>query len=104
LFCLMIRRPPRSTLFPYTTLFRSYYSGGALANFLAPGAKIEPVSGWKLDSIGEVFVDSTKNTTAASIRLFVSTPGVSRLSQRIYVKIQPERGSYLVKEISAMPN
>src|SRR2546422_7734673 len=23
----MIRRPPRSTLFPYTTLFRSRYSG-----------------------------------------------------------------------------
>src|SRR5256885_12314041 len=23
----MIRRPPRSTLFPYTTLFRSYLSG-----------------------------------------------------------------------------
>src|SRR2546425_738030 len=25
-FFLMIRRPPRSTLFPYTTLFRSYSS------------------------------------------------------------------------------
>src|SRR2546430_12917620 len=25
LFFLMIRRPPRSTLFPYTTLFRSHY-------------------------------------------------------------------------------
>src|SRR2546426_12090278 len=25
----MIRRPPRSTLFPYTTLFRSVYSGSA---------------------------------------------------------------------------
>src|SRR6266540_5877541 len=24
-FFLMIRRPPRSTLFPYTTLFRSYW-------------------------------------------------------------------------------
>src|SRR3712207_7802717 len=24
----MIRRPPRSTLFPYTTLFRSRYPGG----------------------------------------------------------------------------
>src|SRR5699024_12727465 len=24
-FFLMIRRPPRSTLFPYTTLFRSFY-------------------------------------------------------------------------------
>src|SRR2546426_4562901 len=26
-FFLMIRRPPRSTLFPYTTLFRSVFSG-----------------------------------------------------------------------------
>src|SRR5256885_4070327 len=26
-FFLMIRRPPRSTLFPYTTLFRSYKDG-----------------------------------------------------------------------------
>src|SRR3989442_12553272 len=28
-FFLMIRRPPRSTLFPYTTLFRSPGGGGA---------------------------------------------------------------------------
>src|SRR5215217_8527090 len=27
-FFLMIRRPPRSTLFPYTTLFRSARRGG----------------------------------------------------------------------------
>src|SRR2546427_3263055 len=27
-FFLMIRRPPRSTLFPYTTLFRSHLSSG----------------------------------------------------------------------------
>src|SRR5437660_10995514 len=26
-FLLLIRRPPRSTLFPYTTLFRSYPGG-----------------------------------------------------------------------------
>src|SRR6202522_2046105 len=31
LFFLMIRRPPRSTLFPYTTLFRSRNDGHALA-------------------------------------------------------------------------
>src|SRR2546430_7352101 len=29
-FFLMIRRPPRSTLFPYTTLFRSVRPGGML--------------------------------------------------------------------------
>src|SRR5258707_8482116 len=30
-FFLMIRRPPRSTLFPYTTLFRSLARGGRTA-------------------------------------------------------------------------
>src|SRR2546425_1608422 len=29
-FFLMIRRPPRSTLFPYTTLFRSRSSGASI--------------------------------------------------------------------------
>src|SRR5438132_14020523 len=31
LFFLMIRRPPRSTLFPYTTLFRSDHEAGRVA-------------------------------------------------------------------------
>src|SRR3712207_8744669 len=33
----MIRRPPRSTLFPYTTLFRSQ---GDVAELLAPGGPV----------------------------------------------------------------
>src|SRR5258708_15350249 len=37
----MIRRPPRSTLFPYTTLFRSFWmtsdAGYAADEFAAPG-------------------------------------------------------------------
>src|SRR5947208_8468168 len=32
-FFLMVRRPPRSTLFPYTTLFRSEGPGGSGGNF-----------------------------------------------------------------------
>src|SRR5690606_41242713 len=31
-FFLMIRRPPRSTLFPYTTLFRSVNAGAIVVN------------------------------------------------------------------------
>src|SRR3712207_7742955 len=44
-FFLMIRRPPRSTLFPYTTLFRSLRPGprppprGALAVGHVPGRR-----------------------------------------------------------------
>src|SRR2546430_5024080 len=38
----MIRRPPRSTLFPYTTLFRSKYKGAVAAyrKALAVNAKL----------------------------------------------------------------
>src|SRR5256712_13198522 len=36
----MIRRPPRSTLFPYTTLFRSLLQDGERAPILRPGLRI----------------------------------------------------------------
>src|SRR2546430_17050692 len=53
-FFLMIRRPPRSTLFPYTTLFRST-GGGA-----------HPVSGHRIDDhfmIGVPFARSVSPIT-----------------------------------------
>src|SRR5256885_12347335 len=46
-FFLMIRRPPRSTLFPYTTLFRSqcqFHPCGALVAAAAePGSELSGV-------------------------------------------------------------
>src|SRR5687768_17818939 len=43
----MIRRPPRSTLFPYTTLFRSSGAVGAIVGQLAKikGARVVGVAG-----------------------------------------------------------
>src|SRR2546429_138283 len=43
-FFLMIRRPPRSTLFPYTTLFRSLMRGGTSRGpyFLASDLPADP--------------------------------------------------------------
>src|SRR5690349_22897621 len=38
----MIRRPPRSTLFPYTTLFRSVIGAAAGAGALRHGSTISP--------------------------------------------------------------
>src|SRR5688572_33405015 len=45
LFFLMIRRPPRSTLFPYTTLFRSLSSAGRelVVPCVATGGRILPL-------------------------------------------------------------
>src|SRR5258708_32094658 len=38
-FFLMIRRPPRSTLFPYTTLFRSRLSAGVAVGLRVVGVR-----------------------------------------------------------------
>src|SRR5690242_20889400 len=43
-FFLMLRRPPRSTLFPYTTLFRSARSRGRCARVSRPCTVTEPVT------------------------------------------------------------
>src|SRR2546427_2060588 len=68
----MIRRPPRSTLFPYTTLFRSVYSGdlsvqggtwgGAVLGLPphAPPAMKRPASGAPAGPEGRHFDDGSR--------------------------------------------
>src|SRR3712207_5310570 len=58
LFFLMIRRPPRSTLFPYTTLFRSLagpYAGSLLATLGADVVKVEAPAGDAFRETGFVY-------------------------------------------------
>src|SRR5688572_33510677 len=43
-FFLMIRRPPRSTLFPYTTLFRSFLDHGRLMTTLPKAKEVRPLA------------------------------------------------------------
>src|SRR2546425_2958812 len=63
----MIRRPPRSTLFPYTTLFRSPYRfGHALWAYI--GEK------WGDEVIGEILQSSTSGGVAGA---FKRAPGLS---------------------------
>src|SRR3712207_7150420 len=55
----MIRRPPRSTLFPYTTLFRSAF--------------LEEVEGWVPDEVERVYAiaDNLGTHRATDVLLFV---------------------------------
>src|SRR5690348_18009217 len=59
----MIRRPPRSTLFPYTTLFRSLRPIGALVERMhsigpnAPGQRLAPIGLKELDPLVARFND-----------------------------------------------
>src|SRR2546429_3380377 len=66
----MIRRPPRSTLFPYTTLFRSRDPSRLLAEMSVPGATGCAISG-KTASSGhlEFEVRSEEHTSELQSRL-----------------------------------
>src|SRR5438105_10345699 len=46
LFLLFLPRPPRPTLFPYTTLFRSPSSTRASADLSCPGWRTRPSRRW----------------------------------------------------------
>src|SRR2546426_8106602 len=66
-FFLMIRRPPRSTLFPYTTLFRSFrmlYSQGISLERLG----VPTVDGTEVETdhrgIWQVFADRSEEHTS----------------------------------------
>src|SRR5260221_6557996 len=64
-FFLMIRRPPRSTLFPYTTLFRSLPSAGQ------PGHP-EPAARPPPDSAGGRAAGDRKSTRLNSSHTVIS--------------------------------
>src|SRR5687768_18266037 len=60
----MIRRPPRSTLFPYTTLFRSVWAFGCVVFEMLVG---QPV--FAGGTIGEIFAEVLKSADRKSTRL-----------------------------------
>src|SRR5690554_7780041 len=53
-FFLMIRRPPRSTLFPYTTLFRSIFKRQVFMAFVAKRIHILGICGTFMGSLAQL--------------------------------------------------
>src|SRR3989441_10220862 len=68
----MIRRPPRSTLFPYTTLFRSGGPGGAMRPHLE---QLLPTTLVSLDGVGPLLVLKTPAGGAQALGLALDAAG-----------------------------
>src|SRR2546422_5378073 len=62
----MIRRPPRSTLFPYTTLFRSLRQRGEAAEVLRDAAYLEERLSHRLKKPRMPSGASTTNSTSST--------------------------------------
>src|SRR3712207_7070361 len=83
----MIRRPPRSTLFPYTTLFRSYFKSAGAAQALGGEWSVQFVEGGpapppalrlsELNSWLRLDADAYKNLDRKSTRLNSSHANIS---------------------------
>src|SRR3712207_8843535 len=76
----MIRRPPRSTLFPYTTLFRSYVglATGGLFITRDNGISFDPIFDREPNlSIGAVTVSPSDSEDRKSTRLNSSHANIS---------------------------
>src|SRR5439155_25348166 len=71
LFFLMIRRPPRSTLFPYTTLFRSVFTRDRVAA-LAEGTPFE----WVLHLRKAGHIQAPEKDRDELLRTLLCSPGL----------------------------
>src|SRR3712207_7589804 len=76
----MIRRPPRSTLFPYTTLFRSHaaiamgtLSGGwrIIHTMGSRITKLQPVGGFAAETAGAISLRSEEHTSELQSRQYL---------------------------------
>src|SRR3712207_8480522 len=85
-FFLMIRRPPRSTLFPYTTLFRSGRVTGVRTNrgHISAGTVLNCTAGWStiINDMAGVPLPITTHILQALVR---SEEHTSELQSRQYL-------------------
>src|SRR3712207_9072108 len=67
----MIRRPPRSTLFPYTTLFRSQASGLGLGPGAPEPTRLSPKVVTHIEEAHQDSVESTRGGLAVDTEMMV---------------------------------
>src|SRR3712207_7640388 len=87
----MIRRPPRSTLFPYTTLFRSHFSRAVAERF---GLDHLDLRAFRVDP------DAARLVTAAAVRRYQAVP-VSFVNDRTLLVAMSDRSEEHTSELQS---
>src|SRR3989449_11634804 len=93
----MIRRPPRSTLFPYTTLFRS----------VAPSVPVEKATGGakrRLKLLYELPLQFASKTRVDTLLLTIVdrvVEGIPQAARRGLRLREPRRGAFFLKALDS---
>src|SRR2546430_4222601 len=88
----MIRRPPRSTLFPYTTLFRSCPRSGSPAPVLAAGDGREPARADRAASYGRRGLGDDRRGTAPDRKSTRLNSSHSQISYAVFCLKKKKNG------------
>src|SRR3712207_9173916 len=91
-FFLMIRRPPRSTLFPYTTLFRSRVAENRRHDRYSPGQRSNVPRSSMLPGRG--------GATAARVADLGAVEVAQRASRRVVFSFQPSAKNKKLRVLS----
>src|SRR5260370_32109877 len=98
-FFLMIRRPPRSTLFPYTTLFRSGMTLPIARDLMGEGIRVNTILPGIFDTpLLQGAPDNVKAALAASV------PFPKRLGQPVEYAHLAERSEEHTSELQSHLN
>jgi len=90
--------PPRAASL-LEQFLAAYYSGGDLANFLADGASVAPVGGWRLERLEEALVDDADAPSVARVRARVSDGEAAGVPQALEIELDREGDRLLVRAV-----
>src|SRR2546422_7227221 len=88
----MIRRPPRSTLFPYTTLFRSTNGLQRVAGVLTKGT---PSAGTSVSTVVKTFTSTGTFTAVDKACLFTASSSGTLVADTLFSSVNMVSGDQL---------
>src|SRR5258706_5431576 len=98
----MIRRPPRSTLFPYTTLFRSSPVGASIRGALS-GASARPIACLTLEQVRRIALRSEEHTSELqSLTNLVCRLLLEKKKKANYINLREAHYDVLIQNVAGV--
>lgn len=79
-----------------------YFAGRDMANFTAPGARVPPLGGYRLEGARVLSYRPAGDGAVAVVLVQVSAPGLEKWSQEVVLDVTQRDGRWLVRRIGSL--